>query len=123
RGVYELTTEARLKLVGMFTLGKAEDGHVDIVLTIRVAAPAEGEPLCMAENVDRQGFVPQAAVRGECDLMGPVSIHHRFAELAFTMDHRPLQKWSPPALDATCRERGKDTRSRSDGRRWVSIAG
>src|SRR5262245_14341856 len=105
----------------MFTLGKAEDGHVDIVLTVRVAAPAEGEPLCMAENVDRQVFVPQAAVRGECDLVGPVSIHHRFAELAFTMDHRPLQKWSPPALDATCRERGKDTRSRSDGRRQSSL--
>jgi hypothetical protein len=40
-GVYELTSEACLKLVGMFALRKAEDRHVDIILTIRVAAPAQ----------------------------------------------------------------------------------
>jgi hypothetical protein len=41
RGIYKLTTEAGLELVSMFALRKAEDRHVDIVLTIRVAAPAQ----------------------------------------------------------------------------------
>src|SRR5262249_57169076 len=87
----------------------------EIVSTVRVAAPAEREPLCLAEDVDCQVLVAHAAIR--INLVRPVSIHHGFAEVAFTIDHRPLQKWSPPALDATCRERGKDTRSRSYGRR------
>jgi len=33
RGVYELATEAHLESIGMFALGKAEDCHIDIVLT------------------------------------------------------------------------------------------
>src|SRR5262249_1860705 len=34
----------------------------------------------------------------------------------------PGAHWSPPVLEPTWRERGKDTRSRSDGRRWVYVA-
>src|SRR5215510_9662085 len=80
----------------------------EIVSTVRVAAPAEREPLCLAEDMDCQVLVAHAAIRRECDLVRPVSVHHRFAEPAFTIDHRPLRKWSPPALDATCRRTGKD---------------
>jgi hypothetical protein len=82
----------------MFALRKAENRHVDIVLTIRVAPPAERQLFCLAEDVDPQVLVADAAIRRKRDLVRPISIHHRFAEFAFTIDHRPLQKWSPPAL-------------------------
>jgi hypothetical protein len=92
RGVYELTPEARLELVGMFALRKAEDRHVDIVLTVRVAPPAEREPLCLAEDVDGQVLVAHATIGRECDLVRPVSVHHCFAEFTFTIDHRRPRK-------------------------------
>src|SRR5262249_55719440 len=72
-GVYELTTEASMELVGVLALRKAEYRHVDIVLTIRVAAPAEREAFCLAEDVDGQVLVAHAAVSGQCDLVRPVS--------------------------------------------------
>src|SRR5262249_6892956 len=78
---YELTTESCLELVGMLALRQTENRHVDIVLTIRIAAPAEREAFCLAEDVDRQVLVAHAAIRRECYLVPPVSIHHRFAEL------------------------------------------
>src|SRR5262249_48912979 len=55
-----------------------------------------------------QVLVAHAAARGECDLMGPVSIHHRFAEFAFTIHEWPLRKWSPPRARRYFPRTGKD---------------
>src|SRR4030095_1655136 len=53
----------------------------------------------LAEKVDGHVVVAEAAVGWQGDLMRPVTVHHRFAQLAFAVDHRKPSSKSPPALD------------------------
>jgi hypothetical protein len=50
--VEKVAAEARLKLLGVSTVGEAEDGVVDVVTAERVAARTEGEPFTEAADSD-----------------------------------------------------------------------
>ena len=98
-GVQELTAEAVEDFLGEGMHRKGEDQHLSGIAAECMRARKERQP--SAEAVHSAVVMSHSAVFGERDLVRPVSIHHRFAELVFTIDHRPLRKWSPPALDAT----------------------
>jgi len=51
---------------------------------------------------------------GQRDLVRPIAIHHRFAELATTIDHRLLRVGHRPRSTPLVAERGR-TLSRSSG--------
>jgi hypothetical protein len=113
--VDEIAAEALVEFLGVLALGEAENGYVHIVAAIGVAARAQRQSLPLAEEVDSQAVVAEAPVGRKRDLVRPVSVHHCLAEFAFTIDQGRLRDGRRPQLDATCRERGKDMRSRSAG--------
>src|SRR5262245_31279116 len=45
----------------------------------------------LAKKADRQVVVAEAPEARQRDLVRPVSVHHRFAEFAFTIDHWRLR--------------------------------
>src|SRR5215510_7673876 len=61
-----------------------------------MAAPAQRQSLPLAEEVNSQGVVPETPVRRKRDLMRPVSVHHRLAEFAFTIDQGRLRDGRRP---------------------------
>ena len=101
RRVNELTAETITELLGILAVGKTRDGHFHGVATIRVRAGRARQSL--AEVMHGTVAVPHAAVLGELHLVQPVYIGHRFVEFLITTAPR----WSPRALDATFRERGR----------------
>src|SRR5262249_48379133 len=53
--------------------------------------------LSLAEEVNRQVVVAEAPVGGKRDLVRPVSVHHRVAEFAFTVDQGRLRNGRRPS--------------------------
>ena len=70
-GIEEITAKASAELFGVRALCETEDRHVDVVLTVQVAARAERQTLRFAEELDREVPVPYAAIRGQRHLMWP----------------------------------------------------
>jgi len=119
--VEEIAAEAIAEFLGVPTIGKTKDGHVDVVLTIRVAARAQRQPLRFAEKVHRQVGVARAAIRGQRYLMRPPVINDGFAQLIFAIDHGASELGRRPRSTLLAVNGGR-TRSRSGGRRWISVA-
>ena len=81
----ELAAETLAELLGVLALGKAEDVHVGAIAIEAMASRTEREVL--AEETNSQVVAAGAAGRGERDLMRPVAVYRRFAELASSVDH------------------------------------
>jgi hypothetical protein len=76
-----------LELLGVGALCEAEDGHVHVVLTARVAGREQGQSLSFAEEADCEVVMIKALIRREPHFVRSPLTHPRLALLSLAVRH------------------------------------
>ena len=107
------------ELLGVLSLGEAEDVHVGAVSIEGMPSRAECEVL--AEEVNGHIVAAGTAVCRKRYLVRPVAVDDVLAELSSTIEHAVTGSWSPPALTQLT-GRGEPRRSPSRRAALCSVA-
>ena len=107
----ELAAELLPETSSVIALSEAEHVEVRAIAIEGMAAVAQRQ--AFAEKADGHVVAAGAAVCGKGDLVGPVAVDRRFAELASAIDHATTKVLVAARAHATRRTRGGGKRLRS----------
>jgi hypothetical protein len=77
-----------MEAFGVITLSKAVDNVVSVIAPKEVLTRTERKILVAAEMMDHHEIAARDKAGGERDLVWPLAVHRRFAQLTFAIHHR-----------------------------------
>ena len=83
-----LASETLMEAFGVITLSKAVDNVVSVIAPKEVLTRTERKILVAAEMMDHHEIAARDKAGGKRDLVWPLAVHRRFAQLTFCVRMR-----------------------------------